>query len=151
MIVHIYDLATGKIKRWGDVNLSELQDNFDPITELYYLNCPMDATHIINNEPVIVAPPPPDPPTAEELIQEMTRALERYYDSVAQIKRYDNRLTCALRAGYAGVFQQEGITFAIWMDNCNAYGYQVIADVQGGLRVIPTPEELIAELPAAPW
>lgn len=90
-------------------------------------------------------------PTTEQLIQNMTFELEKYYDTIAQIKRYDNRLTCALRAGYAGVFQSEGIAFAIWMDNCNAYGYQVIEDCMNQLRTIPTPEELIAELPVAPW
>lgn len=93
--------------------------------------------------------------TAEDIqnmtISNLTKSLEEYYDKVAQVKRYDNRLTCALRAGYAGPFQTEGHTFAIWMDNCNAYGYQVLAECLAGTRGIPTPKELILEFPTAPW
>jgi len=87
----------------------------------------------------------------QRIIAELTKALEAHYDLVAQAKKYDNRLTCALRAGYAGPFKAEGTTFAIWMDTCNAYAYQVMGDVLNGLRSIPTAEELIAELPAASW
>jgi hypothetical protein len=32
------------------------------------------------------------------------------------------------------------------MDNCNAYGYQVMQDCLEGKRNIPTAEELISEL-----
>ena len=56
--------------------------------------------------------------------------------------------------GYISVilsFQTEGIAFATWMDNCNAYGYQVMADCLAQLRTIPTVEELIAELPELIW
>lgn len=101
----------------------------------------------------LVAPPVPTipPPTNAEIIAAITRDLEAYYDTVAQRRRYDNRLTCALRAGYPGPFQTEGQTFAVWMDNCNAYAYQVMADVQAGKRGIPTSSQLIAEFPAAPF
>jgi hypothetical protein len=78
-------------------------------------------------------------------------AMEAHYDSVARDKKYDNRLTCALRAGYAGPFQLEGQAFAIWMDNCNAYGYLEMAKVLNGTRQMPTVEQLISELPSAPW
>lgn len=100
---------------------------------------------------VVLSPPPPPPPTPEEIIEQLTQALEAYYDSIARSMRYDNRYTCALRAGYAGPFQAEGLAFATWMDACNAYGYQVIADVQNGLRGIPAAEELLAELPLFVW
>jgi len=90
-------------------------------------------------------------PTAAEIVASLTAALESHYDSVAQAKRYDNRLTCALRAGYAGPFRAEGQAFAVWMDNCNAYAYQVMADCLAGTRAIPTGKELIAELPVFSW
>jgi hypothetical protein len=83
--------------------------------------------------------------------EEYTAALEAHYDAKAQERRYDNRYTCALRAGYAGPFQQEGIAFATWMDNCNAVAYQILADVLNGLRPTPTIEELLAELPVLDW
>jgi len=86
-----------------------------------------------------------------KIILDLTKALEDFYDSKAQEKKYDNRLTCTLRAGYAGPFQSEGISFAIWMDNCNAYAYQVMQDVLAEEREIPTSEELIVELPILEW
>ena len=87
----------------------------------------------------------------DEIIKELTTALEQHYDATAQQRKYDNRLTCALRAGYAGPFQAEGRAFAIWMDNCNAKAYQVMQDVLSGQRGIPTASELITELPVLVW
>lgn len=82
---------------------------------------------------------------------EYTAALEAHYDAVAQQKRYDSRYTCALRAGYAGPFQAEGTAFAVWMDNCNAMAYQILADVLNGVRAAPTIDQLISELPVISW
>lgn len=96
-------------------------------------------------------PPAPKPKTNDEIIFELTQALEAHYDAIAQTKRYDNRFTCALRAGYTGPFQAEGIAFAQWMDTCNAYGYQVMSDCLNNLRPVPSSEELIAELPLIVW
>ena len=126
---------------------------------------PITATRIVINcktgESVTETYEIPDP-TPEEIaaqqaaeqqriIQELTAALEKHYDTKAQEKKYDNRMTCALRAGYAGPFQAEGAAFAVWMDTCNAYGYRVMEDVLTGTRTIPTPTELIAELPELTW
>lgn len=95
--------------------------------------------------------PPPPVPTNDEIIISLTAALEAHYDATAQQRRYDTRYTCTLRAGYPGPFHTEGLAFATWMDTCNAYAYQVMADVQDGQRAIPTAAELIAELPAMVW
>lgn len=98
------------------------------------------------------------PPTEQEiavaqaaLIASYIAEMEAMYDAVAQSRRYDNRITCALRAGYPGPFQAEGQAFALWMDACNALGYQIMAEVMAGTRTLPSKEELLAELPAAPW
>lgn len=80
-----------------------------------------------------------------------TRLLENMYDSKAQEKHYDNRLTCALRAGYAGPFQAEGIKFGLWMDDCNLKAYQILAEVKAGARTLPTQEDFLAEMPAFSW
>jgi hypothetical protein len=85
------------------------------------------------------------------MLVKFVSALESHYDQVAQVKQYDNRLTCTLRAGYAGPFQVEGTSFAIWMDTCNAYGYTEMAKVVAGERPMPTVTEFIAELPEPPW
>jgi len=97
------------------------------------------------------APPVPKPKTNDEIVADLTSALERHYDAMARARRYDNQFTCALRAGYVGPFQVEGIAFAQWMDTCNAYGYQVMADCLAGQRTIPTEDQLIAELPPMVW
>jgi len=93
---------------------------------------------------------------AEQIAAEYTAKLEDLYDSVAARRSYGipgvpPRVMCSLRAGYPGPFQQEGIAFGSWMDDCNAHGYTVMAAVQAGERPLPTWEELAAELPAAPW
>jgi len=88
---------------------------------------------------------------AEQIAADYTARLEALYDAKAQERRYDNRFTCALRAGYVGPFQADGVAFAQWMDASNAHGYTVMAAVQAGTRPLPTWEELQAELPAAPW
>lgn len=99
----------------------------------------------------IQIPIPVHVPTNEEVIEQLTKALEDHYDQVARLKRYDDRYTCAIRAGYEGPFQEEGITFARWMDTCNAYAYGVMYACLEGEREIPTAEELIAELPKPCW
>jgi hypothetical protein len=86
------------------------------------------------------------------MVRRFDAALTAHLDTTAQTRRYDNRITCALRAGYAGPFQAEGAAFATWMDACNALGYQILAEVQAGARPAPaSPEAFIAELPPMVW
>ncbi len=80
-----------------------------------------------------------------------TAALEGMYDARARERQYDNRLTCALRAGYAGPFQAEGTAFAIWMDTCNATAYGLMAQVLAGEIPMPTIAELLAMMPELVW
>ena len=85
------------------------------------------------------------------MLQRYTAALEAHYDSKAQERKYDNRYTCSLRAGYAGPFQAEGTAFAVWMDACNAQCYTMLAQVQAGTIPLPTIEEVISALPELTW
>ena len=87
----------------------------------------------------------------EEKVAKYDKALTDYLDSVAQQRRYDNRITCALRAGYVGPYQQEGIAFAQWMDECNSQAYRLMYNVLEGLAVEPTVEEFLSSLPAIQW
>lgn len=89
---------------------------------------------------------------ATAMIQACDKALTDHLDATAKNRRYDNRITCAVRAGYPGPFQSEGVAFALWMDTCNALAYQFLAEIQAGTRPLPTdPQQLIAELPAMEW
>lgn len=89
--------------------------------------------------------------TPEQIIAGYVTAMEAHYDAVAKAKGYDNRYTCALRAGYSGPFQTEGQAFAQWMDACNAYAYQELAKINGNGRAVPTIPGFLSELPSAPW
>ena len=95
---------------------------------------------------------PPPPPSLEEQIAVFDAALVAYLDATARERRYDNRVTCAIRAGYPGPFQAEGIAFASWMDQCNALAYQLLAEVVAGTRPLPSsPQALIDLMPAMVW
>ena len=95
---------------------------------------------------------PPAPPSIEEQIAVFDAALVAHLDATARQRRYDNRVTCGLRAGYPGPFQAEGIAFAGWMDQCNALAYQLLAEVVAGTRPLPSsPQALIDLMPAMVW
>lgn len=94
----------------------------------------------------------PEPPIIPPTVDEIVAAMESLFDTTAQSRRYDNRITCALRAGYAGPFQAEGLAFATWMDAANATAYQLLAQVQAGTMAMPaTTTEAMALLPAMVW
>jgi hypothetical protein len=79
-------------------------------------------------------------------------ALTNLLDTTAQSRRYDNRISCMVRAGFPGPFQAEAITFAPWADECNALAYQILAEVQAGTRPEPANvEEFLALLPVIDW
>lgn len=87
-----------------------------------------------------------------ELLRTYITALTDHLDTVAKERRYDNRITCALRAGYPGPFQAEGQAFAIWMDTCNAISYQWLAEIENGTReMFASTDEFISGLPEIVW
>ena len=99
----------------------------------------------------LTAPPAPVP-TMDQIVAEFDTALTDHLDSTAKQKRYDNRITCMVRAGFAGPFQAEGQAFATWCDNCNIMAYQMLAAVQAGTAPMPeSPQAFIATLPAMVW
>ena len=78
--------------------------------------------------------------------------MEKLFDTKAQSKNYDNRITCALRAGYPGPFHDEGVAFASWMDAQNAKAYTMLAQVQAGTTPMPaTVEDALALLDPIVW
>ena len=94
----------------------------------------------------------PDPPIIPPTVDEIVAAMESLFDTTAQSPRYDNRITCALRAGYVGPFQAEGLAFATWMDASNAAAYQMLAQVQAGTMAMPTTiADALALLPEMVW
>jgi len=85
--------------------------------------------------------------------REFDKQLEVYFDKVAKVKNYTDRITCTLRAGLTNSpFQAEGVAFGTWMDNCYAALYSAIGEIKEGTRAVPeTFEDLKAVLPIPPW
>lgn len=92
----------------------------------------------------------PTPPALS--VAQYIAGMEINFDAQAQSRNYDNRTTCALRAGYPGPFHNEGMAFAQWMDASNARAYEILAAVQAGQRPAPVDvPALLAELPQLVW
>jgi hypothetical protein len=115
----------------------------------------------------VVPDPEPIPLTEEEIAAKalaeaiaaaqamqaaILQGMTTLFDQTAQSRHYDNRVTCALRAGYPGPFHAEGAAFATWMDSCNATAYTMLAQVQAGTMPMPaTVDAALALLPAMVW
>ena len=84
---------------------------------------------------------------ADRILEKYKVAHDAHLDTAAQAMRYDSIHTAALRAGFAGPFQAEGIAFAQWMDACNATGYEVMAEIIAGTRPALAVNEYIGLLP----
>lgn len=81
------------------------------------------------------------------IVEKYQRAHDEHLQAAAKSKRYDSIHTAALRAGYPGPFQAEGIAYAQWMDECNATGYLIMAEFESGVRGPLSVAEYIALLP----
>lgn len=148
--VAIYSLLDYKISRFVYAPLSEVALQCQEDEELY-LNCPPEATHIINNEPVTIIPEPV-PLTETEIIAYLTRAIQAKLDFEARTHNYDGILSlCSYATSLDPVFKAEGQAGVEWRDACWRISYQVMAEVKAGTRPMPTSEELLAELPGMVW
>jgi uncharacterized protein YodC (DUF2158 family) len=89
--------------------------------------------------------------TEEELQSQLKSSLEQavqdYLDNEAQRLGYDDILSACTYASASNPFQAEGQSFVSWRGNVWATCYQILADVEAGIRAAPTKEELLAELP----
>lgn len=97
-----------------------------------------------NGKPVLADPPAP---TQAQIIAQYESALDTHLDSVAKLHRYNDRFSFALRAGFAGPYQAEGVAFATWMDTCNAQAFSLLQEVLDGTAELPTVEDFISSLP----
>ena len=150
MTFAIYEIITGKITRLVTTTPDgvgmQCQDG-----EEFHLNCPPEATHIINNEPVTIIPEP-IPPTEAEIIASLTAAVQAKLDSEARTHNYDGILSlCSYATSIDPVFKAEGQAGVEWRDAMWRKACQVMEEVKAGTRPVPTSEELLAELPGMTW
>lgn len=91
----------------------------------------------------------PAPPTAEQLIERFRSVIQEHMDAAARLVGYDDIKTAVTYAEEPAIpkFQAEGKALRAWRSLVWAYGHEQIDAVQSGARTLPTPEELIAELP----
>lgn len=148
--VSIYDIMTGKILKQLSCPSSMISAVCEAGEE-FYLNCPGEATHIINNKPVTIIPEPVRPTNAE-IVAFLTRAVQAKLDAEALTHNYDGILSlCSYASSLDPVFKAEGQAGVEWRDACWRVSYQVMSDVKAGIREVPTSEGLIAELPTMVW
>ena len=91
-------------------------------------------------------------PTQEEIKQMFTDTIQKYLDTTAQGRRYDNIFTAISYVNSTDeTFAREAKACLEWRDKVWRTCYNVLDDVEAGLREIPTIEELMAELPVIEW
>ena len=95
-------------------------------------------------------------PTAEEmqaeLRKQLTAIVQGYLDEKVLERGYDSILSaCSYAASGNRQFAAEGEVCVVWRDSVWAVCYGVLAQVLSGERQIPTPAELLAELPQLVW
>ena len=74
-------------------------------------------------------------------------SVQSHLDAEAQKLGYDNIVSACTYASASNPFQAEGKSFVSWRGNVWATCYQILADVEAGIRPVPTEAELLAELP----
>ena len=132
-----------------EIKYKDTQNKIHVIEPEFAHLLPEGCIAITDEEAAILTAPPP--PTPQEVLKAIEQAIEKHMDEVVQSKKYDNRDSCRLYAGYTNPFQVEAIVFGQWVSACWVDSNQAQVDIANGLRTIPTPEEAVAELPIMGW
>jgi len=77
----------------------------------------------------------------------LEQVVQSYLDGEAQKLGYDNIVSACTYASASNPFQEEGQSFVSWRGNVWKTCYQILEDVEAGIREVPTEAELLAELP----
>ena len=88
-----------------------------------------------------------DEETLNNLKSTIESSIQNLLDSTAQSNGYDSILSATSYAGYPNDFREEGTSFGKWRGLVWKYVYQVQIDVEQGVRVMPSLDELLTELP----
>ncbi len=110
-----------------------------------------DITDIVLIDGVITLKPVL-PPAPEQILAQLTTAVQRHLDAWARTRNYDNVLAlCTYATSTNPRFAAEGQRGVEMRDATWAKCYEILDEVMAGLRGIPTVDELVAELPVLVW
>jgi hypothetical protein len=92
----------------------------------------------------------------EQLVTSLENAIDKHVDDVAKAKGYGTvsmspTAACISYAGYPNVYQNEAIAFSQWKADIWPLIHQIYADVENGIRPIPSAEEILSEIPEMVW
>lgn len=88
----------------------------------------------------------------EKLTAQFTKAVQKWMDTKAQERGYDNIISaCTYAYSSDPIFAKEGAAAKEWRDKVWRHCYDVVAQVVSGGRSIPSTSELLAELPKLEW
>ena len=92
-------------------------------------------------------------PTKEEIQKMLTDGVQNWMDAKVQERNYDSVHTCVGTYLYSPIekFRLEAEAVRDWVSYVWAKCYAILAEVESGIRSIPTLEEVIAELPQLEW
>lgn len=120
---------------------------FDPTTQVAKFDT---GSWVIEN--IVVENSTLPTPSPEEIRLTLTRAVQAFMNEAAAGLGYDSIYTAVTYADEPAVpkFQAEGQALRAWRSLVWARCYEVMDEVKAGTRPVPTVEELISLLPAAP-
>lgn len=102
-----------------------------------------------NGYPIVVDPPLETPEQAERRLQ---HSVQSHLDDTVKTRGYDGILSaCTYATSSFEKFRLDGQAAVEWRDAVWSMCYQVLADVQAGIKPMPTEDDLIALLPMIDW
>lgn len=88
----------------------------------------------------------------DEIRDILNQAVQDHMDRIAKVRGYDNIFSvCTYIDTGDSAFDEEGRLARRWRSSCWRKCYDILDQVQNQGRAVPSVEELLAELPAAPW
>ena len=126
--------------------------NSGEYTELWQEVHAYAGSHAAQVQPEPLPPPPTPEEITEATKERFTAIIQRYLDSFAQTRNYDNILSaCTYATSTIPKFQSEGQYCVNMRDMVWATAYSIMDAVLTGQRPVPSEQELFAELPALVW